>query len=132
MMRHSTERKFLCHACGAKFKTKATQKRHYATVHATQKRVYACRKCGKSFHVRATLLRHQRMECKRKPRKDAFGLVVERQQQEITALSHQQEITGTPLSIYTSTTADTSKYNNVYKYFLNSLFFHIEKENKFK
>ena len=74
LLRHSNDKKFLCHTCGAKFKTKSSQKRHQQSLHVN-KRSYNCRKCNSSFHVRATLVRHQKTECKRKPRKDAFGLV---------------------------------------------------------
>ncbi|KAK3588005.1 hypothetical protein CHS0354_014536 [Potamilus streckersoni] len=56
---HSSNRSFLCHICGAAFKTRAVQKKHLQTIHMNP-RSYPCPSCQKRFNTKYALKRHQR------------------------------------------------------------------------
>jgi len=57
---HSGCRSFVCHVCGASFKTKAVQRKHVLTIH-TQPGSYVCHACGRLFNTSFAMKRHSRM-----------------------------------------------------------------------
>ena len=56
---HSSARTYLCHICGAAFKTKAVQKKHIESIHV-HPRAYSCMVCEKAFNTKHALQRHCR------------------------------------------------------------------------
>lgn len=55
---HSSVRSYLCHFCGASFKTRSVQQKHIQTIHVNP-RSYNCSQCDKRFNTHYALRRHK-------------------------------------------------------------------------
>lgn len=58
MSMHSSARTYLCHICGAAFKTRNVQRKHLQTIHMNP-RSFNCPLCEKRFNTKYALKRHK-------------------------------------------------------------------------